>query len=142
MKVAQHKPQVQLDQRAWAVPRPLCTHAKLEVALALRFAMLVANQNGQRRVEFESDCLQVVRELNSVNEEVIRCTVIAHLKKLILNFDECCFAYTRRANNFVSHSLAKKALQLECSAEWKDCFPGWLHELAHADCKGSCPSVT
>nr|XP_027125983.1 uncharacterized protein LOC113742348 [Coffea arabica] len=84
----------------------------------------------------------VVRELNSANEEVIRCTVIADLKKLILNFDECCFAYTRRANNFVSHSLAKKALQLECSAEWKDSFAGWLLELAHADCKDSCLSVT
>ena len=80
--------------------------------------------------------------LNNFLHSLIKYSLIADLKKLILNFDECCFAYTRRANNFVSHSLAKKALQLECSAEWKDCFPGWLHELAHADCKGSCPSVT
>ncbi|XP_071933645.1 uncharacterized protein [Coffea arabica] len=124
---------------AWAVPSTSCSNAKVEEAKALRLAMLVAKQNGWRRVEFESDCLQVINDINSTNDEAVRCTVISDIRKLKYRFDECCFAFTKRENNSVSHTLARKALQMECPAEWKECFPGWLLELAHADCKGSCP---
>ncbi|XP_027118809.1 uncharacterized protein [Coffea arabica] len=108
---------------AWAVPNTSCSNPKLEEAIALRIAMLVAKQQGWRRMEFEIDCMQVVNGINREEDDVIISTVASNIRKLKSNFGECCFTFIRRINNFVSHTLAKMAINLKGSAEWKDDFP-------------------
>ena len=48
-------------------------------------------------------------------------------------FDKCCFSFTRRSNNYVSHYLAKFVINQIDVAEWKFNFPAWLLELVQAD---------
>ena len=91
---------------AWVVPNSSCSNPKLEEAMVLRAAMLVAKQQGWRSVESETDCLQVVNGINREEDDVIRSVVVFDIRKLKSNFDECCFTFTRRVNNFVSHKLA------------------------------------
>ncbi|XP_071928203.1 uncharacterized protein [Coffea arabica] len=91
---------------AWAVPNSSYSNPKLEEAMVLRAAMLVAKQQGWRSVESETDCLQVVNGINREEDDVIRSVVVFDIRKLKSNFDECCFTFTRRVNNFVSHKLA------------------------------------
>ncbi|XP_027090288.1 uncharacterized protein [Coffea arabica] len=124
---------------AWAVPNTSCSNPKLEEALALRAAMLVAKSQGWRRVEFESDCKQVIDGINTEEDDAAIATVLSDIKKLKSSFYECCFSFTRRINNSVSHCLANFAIKLKETAEWKSDFPAWLLELVQADCKGSCP---
>nr|XP_027120699.1 uncharacterized protein LOC113737717 [Coffea arabica] len=125
---------------AWAVPSSTCSNPKQEESMALRMALRMAQLKGWKKVVCEVDCLQVVDELNREDNDRIGSVVIEDIRVLKKNFDECCFTFTRRVNNFVSHTLAKLAICLEDLAEWKDNFPAWLHELAQSDCRGSCPS--
>nr|XP_027101192.1 uncharacterized protein LOC113720678 [Coffea arabica]XP_027115614.1 uncharacterized protein LOC113733445 [Coffea arabica] len=123
---------------AWAVPGSSCSTPKMEEALALRAAMLVAKQQGWRRVEFESDCKYVIDRINSEEDDVEIATVLSDIKRLKLSFYECCFSFTRRESNSVSHHIAKFAINLEKTAEWKFDFPAWLLDLVQADCRSSC----
>ena len=41
---------------SWACPTTSCAEAKVEEALAIREAMVLARREGWRKVEFESDC--------------------------------------------------------------------------------------
>ncbi|CDP14369.1 unnamed protein product [Coffea canephora] len=123
---------------AWAVPDTCCSSAKQEEALALRSAMLMAKQQGWRRVVFESDCKQLIDSINSGDGDSDIATILLDIVSLKSNFYKCCFSFTRRMNNSVSHSLAKLALSLDGPAEWKVVFPAWLLELLQADCRGSC----
>ncbi|XP_027102683.1 uncharacterized protein [Coffea arabica] len=106
--------------------------------MALRLATKLAKQQGWKKVVFEVDCLQIVEELNREGTERIESVVIEDIRSTQEFFDECCFTFTRRVNNFVSHTLAKLAISLEFSAEWKEAFPAWLHDLVQMECKGSC----
>ncbi|XP_071912962.1 uncharacterized protein [Coffea arabica] len=123
----------------WAVPGVSCSNPKVEEALALRAAMLVAKCQGWRRVEFETNCKQVIDRINSGENDVEIATVLSDIEKLKLSFYECCFSFTRRKSNSVSHQVAKFATNLKETAEWKSDFPVWLLELVQADCRGSCP---
>ena len=55
----------------WAVPNSSCSNPKLEEAMALRAAMLVAKHQDWRRVEFETDCKQVIDGINREEDDVI-----------------------------------------------------------------------
>ena len=92
-------------------------------------------------MEFQTDCMQVVNGISREKDDVIISTVASDIRKLKSNFDECCFTFTGRVNNFVSHKLAKMAINLKESAKRTDDFLVWLLELAQADCKGSCSSL-
>ena len=123
---------------AWAVPNTSCSSAKQEEALALRSAMLMAKQQGWRRVVFESDCKQLIDSINKGDGDTVIATILLDIVSLKSNFYDSCFSFTRRMNNSVSHSLAKLTLSLDGPAEWKFVFPAWLLELLQADCRGSC----
>ena len=123
---------------AWAVPGMSCSTPKMEEALALRSAMLVAKQQGWRRVEFESDCKNVIDRVTNGGDDVEIAAVLSDINSLKLSFYECCFSFTRRISNSVSHHLAKFAINLKETAEWKSDFPAWLLELVQADNRGSC----
>ena len=124
---------------AWAVPSSSASNPKQEESMALKLAMKLAKQQVWKKVVFEVDCLQVVEELNREGTERIESVVFEDIRSTREFFDECCFTFTRRVNNFVSHTLAKLAISLEFSAEWKEVFPAWLHDLVQMECKGSCP---
>ena len=85
--------------------------------MALGTAMLLAKQQGWSRVEFETDCIQVVNGISREEDDVIISTVVSDIRKLKSNFDKCCFTFTSRVNNSVSHNLAKMAINLKVSAE-------------------------
>ncbi|XP_071926256.1 uncharacterized protein [Coffea arabica] len=123
---------------AWAVPNTCCSSAKQEEALALRAAMLMAKQQGWKRVVFESDCKHLIDSINRGDGDSEIATILLDIDSLKSNFYKCCFSFTRRMNNSVSHSLAKLALKMDDTAEWKVIFPAWLLELLQADCRGSC----
>ncbi|XP_071901202.1 uncharacterized protein [Coffea arabica] len=126
--------------KAWAIPNRSCSNPKLEESMALRAAMLLAKQQGWKKVVFESDCLQMVEEINKEQLYEIGSVVLDDIRELRTNFYECCFTFTRRVNNFVSHRLAKLAISSKTLTEWKDIFPDWLPALVQADIEGSCPS--
>ncbi|XP_027090154.1 uncharacterized protein [Coffea arabica] len=126
--------------KAWAIPNLSCSSPKLEESMALRAAMLLAKQQGWTKVIFESDCLQLVEEINKEQTTEIGSVVLDDIRELRTKFYECCFTFTRRVDNSVSHKLAKLAISLKVQTEWKDVFPYWLPALAQADIEGSCPS--
>ena len=95
---------------------------------------MVGKIEGWIRVEFEVDCSQVVKAVCSEEEDVVIATIVHDIRILRLKFDECCFTFTNRVNNFVSHKLAKVAITLEQNTEWKENFPVWLLEHAQVDC--------
>ncbi|XP_071918891.1 uncharacterized protein [Coffea arabica] len=108
---------------AWAVPSSSCLNPKQKESMALRMAMRMAKLQGWKKVVFEVDCLQVVEELNREGKDRIGSVMIENIRSLRKNFDECCFTFTRRVNNYVSHTLAKMAVSLENLAECKVDFP-------------------
>nr|XP_027120691.1 uncharacterized protein LOC113737705 [Coffea arabica] len=118
---------------AWACPTTKCAEAQVEEALAIREAMVVAKRKGWRMVEFESDCKVVVDKINAHEEEISIATILLDIWRLKTEFSKCCFSFTRRSNNSVSHHIAKYAIDLIDVAEWKCDFPAWLLELAQAD---------
>ncbi|XP_027091956.1 uncharacterized protein [Coffea arabica] len=110
----------------------------MEEALALRAAMLVAKRQGWRGVKFETDCKQVIDRINSGENDIDIATVLSDIERLKSSSYECCFSFTRRRSNSVSHQVAKFATNLEETAEWKSDFLVWLLELVQADYRGSC----
>lgn len=70
-------------------------------------------QQGWKRVKFETDCKQVIDGINREDDDVVISTVASDIKKLKLNFDECCFSFTRTINNSVSHIIANFAINLK-----------------------------
>ena len=118
---------------AWARPTEGCAEVQVEEALAIREAMVLAKQMGWRNAELESDCKHVVDKINAREEEVSIAIIQLDIWRMMKEFDQCCFSYTRRSNNYVSHYLAKFAITLIDVAEWKFSFPAWLLELAQAD---------
>ncbi|XP_071906135.1 uncharacterized protein [Coffea arabica] len=101
----------------WAVLGTNYSTPKMDEALALRAAMMMAKQQGWRRVEFESDCKHVIDTVNSGEDDVDIATVLSDIKRLKLNFYECCFSFTRRISNSVSHHIAKFAINLKETAK-------------------------
>ncbi|XP_071933205.1 uncharacterized protein [Coffea arabica] len=101
--------------------------------MTIRKAMVIARQMGWKRVVFESDCKQVVDMLNKNMGKANLATILLDIRNLEGDFDECCFSFTRRGNNFVSHHVANFATSLIDIAEWKCDFPVWLLDLVHAD---------
>ena len=91
--------------------------------MALRTARLVAKQLGWRIVKFQTDCMQVVNRISREEDDVIISTVASDIRKLKYNVDECCFTITGRVKRFVSHKLAKMAINLKEFVKWKDDFP-------------------
>ena len=119
--------------RSWACPATNCAEAQVEEALAIREAMVVAKRKGWRMVEFEANCKMVVDKINAQEEEISIATILVDIWRLKTEFYKYCFSFTRRSNNFVSHHIAKYAIDLIEVAEWKCDFPTWLLELAQAD---------
>ncbi|XP_071939482.1 uncharacterized protein [Coffea arabica] len=118
----------------WAIPTTSCSSAQQEEAMAIRRSkMVIARQMGWRNAVFESDCKQVVDKLNTNEEEASIATILLDIRKLKEDFDECCFSFTKRRNNSVSHHVAKFAISLIDIAQWKYDFPIWLLELVQAD---------
>ena len=95
---------------ARAVPNTSCSNAKQEEALTLRAAMLMAKQQGWRRVVLESDCKQLIDKINGGEGDSTIATVLSNIVSLKSNFYECCFSFTRRMNNSVSHYFTKLTL--------------------------------
>ena len=54
---------------------------KLEEAMALRTAMLVAKHQGWRTMEFETDCKHVIDGINREKEDVAIAIVVSDIKK-------------------------------------------------------------
>ena len=97
---------------SWARPAEGCAEAQVEEALALREAMVIAKRMGWRKVELETDCKLVVDKINAMEEEASIAIIQLGIWRLTKDFDKCCFSYTRRSNNSVSHHLAKFAIKL------------------------------
>lgn len=127
---------------AWAVPRKICSEAAMKEALAVREAMIMAERKGWKMVEFESDCKSNIDNLlNEEGMQLADTAVLSDIRKLKYKFDKCCFSFTKRENNYVSHRLAKFAVKCLVNVEWKVKFPCWLLESARADSEGQLPNV-
>ena len=61
------------------------------------------------------DCKQVVKTICREEDDTIIATVVYDIRELKSKFDECCFTFTNRVNNSVSHNLAKMAINLKVS---------------------------
>ena len=120
---------------AWAVPNFSCASPKVEEAKALRPKRGHDSCTTARLAKGGSQAVC------SEEEVVVIATIARDIRILRLKFDECCFAFTNRVNNFVSHKLAKVAITLEHKTEWKENFPVWLLEQVQADCEGVCPPI-
>ena len=86
-------------------------------------------------MEFETDCKVMVDKLGEETAvDAQLCTIIKDsIKQLSLAFDKCCFSFTKRENNHVSHSLAKFTVNLKFETVWKTDFPAWLTDAVQAD---------
>ncbi|XP_027072007.1 uncharacterized protein [Coffea arabica] len=103
--------------RSWACPTTSCANAKVEEALVIKEAMGLPRREGWRKVEFESDCKLVVDKINAYEEDSTIAIILADIWSLRTKFDKCCFSFTRRSNNSISHQLAKFVIDLIDIAE-------------------------
>ena len=109
---------------SWACLTKICREAKVEEALALITAMVRARREGWKNEEFETDCKGVIDKLEEDAEDDPQIsTITKDIKRLKLSLDKCHFSFTKRENNYVSHRLAKFAVNLNFETVWKTDSP-------------------
>jgi len=91
-----------------------CLHVRMEVAvseaLAVRKGLWLARQFGIERLQFQSDCLELVQAISSRSHTHSTLAVIVDdILHLAQSFVLCDFVHIRRTANVVAHGLAKRA---------------------------------
>ncbi|KNA15390.1 hypothetical protein SOVF_098710 [Spinacia oleracea] len=94
-------------------------------AEAVRFAVAYAYDAGYRSVIVESDCLPLVKLLNTqVKERSSTQVVVEDILAKTRNFNLVSFVYARRECNSVAHSIAKLSLSFNEVKVWlEECPP-------------------
>ncbi|XP_071939998.1 uncharacterized protein [Coffea arabica] len=101
-----------------------------EEALAIRNAMLMAEQVGWTKIKIHSDSKSVLDQIHRGNEyDVNIATILEDVQDLTTHFERYSFVFIPRTENEISHALAKFAVQLVDDIEWEQDFPVWLMDL-------------
>jgi hypothetical protein len=85
-------------------------------ALALRRAVLLAQEEGFDQVIFASDCLSLVQRLNSSRMDRSSAGILVHgIKTMTNSFTSISFIHVKRNLNEAAHILAKSCLSVSSS---------------------------
>ncbi|KAH7840001.1 hypothetical protein Vadar_011188 [Vaccinium darrowii] len=105
--------------------------------LALRVGVLLAKDQGIRRVVFEGDAKGLIDMLNGkpAGCEDIQLLVMDILQLCSSFFDDFSFVFVGRVCNVVAHELAKKGCSLGSCSTWLVIPPLWLWDLV---CREKC----
>ncbi|KAH7845104.1 hypothetical protein Vadar_021447 [Vaccinium darrowii] len=100
-------------------------------SLALRASVLLAKENGIRKVIFEGDAKGLIDVLNgnAAGREEIQLLVWDILQLCNSSFDEFSFVYVGRKGNGVAHELARKGCSLGNCSNLVAIPPIWLWDL-------------
>ena len=92
----------------------LASEPKVTEALAMWFGLQLAWDTWFHRVEIKSDCLDLVKALeSSCNESAYFSMVVEDCKHLCELFTFCSFSHVCRVDNKVAHCLAKHPVEVE-----------------------------
>lgn len=120
--------------RAWAVVETKKGEACMEEALAIRTAMQMGKEAGWKKVEFQSDCKQLIDKITAADlKDSSMSTVLEDIWQMREVFEQCTFSFVYRTGNDLCHRLAKFAIKLVNDVKWEHDFPVWLKELALKD---------
>ncbi|XP_056686944.1 uncharacterized protein [Spinacia oleracea] len=76
---------------------------------------------GYRKVEFETDCSNLVELLNGRKKErSVTQMVVKDILELVKLFEACTFNFAKRQCNKVAHAMAKASLLFEDVLVWMD----------------------
>ncbi|KAH7842800.1 hypothetical protein Vadar_009395 [Vaccinium darrowii] len=105
--------------------------------LALRVGVLLAKDQGIRRVVFEGDAKGLIDMLNGkpAGCEDIQLLVMDILQLCSSFFDAFSFVFVGRVCNVVAHELARKGCSLGSCSTWLVIPPLWLWDLV---CREKC----
>ncbi|XP_071940291.1 uncharacterized protein [Coffea arabica] len=116
---------------AWVGAEQNCSDPIVEEASAIRRALVKAKLKGWNRIEIQCDCKVVVDKIMEENNQDARIgTIVEDIMNMKEDFCTCSFSFREREGNYVSHELAKFALNLVTDIQWKDSVPAWLTSLA------------
>ena len=108
--------------------------AVTEEMLAIRGALEMAKVAGWINIEIQSNCKNVVSQINTGNVQECRLqTILEDIEDLKKSFDYCIFSFVSRTANGCSHSWAQSAVKSIRSIEWEGSFPTWLSNLVRKD---------
>ena len=115
---------------AWAVAREgLFTPVAADLE-AIRCALILAQQQGWRRIEMKVDVKAMVCCLQKQKSPTLETLTIAEdiyiLEKI---FEDCRFDYEHRKYNRKCASLASFALEHKASYGWSSSFLDWLSNI-------------
>jgi hypothetical protein len=85
---------------------------ELAEAVACRFALCLARDEGHSKVIMASDCLSLIQRINSTAKDLSNVgTVVADIKKIAASFLVCSFTHVKRQFNVPAHILARSCEQ-------------------------------
>ncbi|XP_042974894.1 uncharacterized protein LOC122306534 [Carya illinoinensis] len=112
-----------------AVPNP-----EIIEATAMLRGLQFGLQWGTSKVLMETDCLFLVKALNSHSENLTEFAyVLAEIKRLMLYFQEISFVHVSRQGNNVAHCLAKYARNVDDVITWWDECPSFVSQAVWLD---------
>jgi hypothetical protein len=96
---------------------------ELAEAIAIRFALSWACEEGMDNLIVASDCLSVVQCLSSSERDRSAYGVaIQDIRVLVANFNKCSISCVSRVQNYVAHHLAR-SLERACKSVWRGVPP-------------------
>ncbi|KAF5477697.1 hypothetical protein F2P56_004314 [Juglans regia] len=108
-------------------------------SVALWFAVELCCELGFNRVTFEGDAQAVVKDVNSMEEDLsCRGHIIEDIKAIMLGRRDWTVQFIGRKGNEVAHLLAKYALNIDFDKRWIDECPDFifLQVCKDIDCSG------
>ncbi|XP_057425675.1 uncharacterized protein LOC130719041 [Lotus japonicus] len=109
-------------------------------ALCLRWAMLLSSELGFRRVQIETDSLQLFHAWNRGVGRSLLFSVVQDCKGLLNLFDYVALSFIRRQGNTCADFMARNASTLS-DVVWIEEGPPGLYGLLQADILASMPAM-
>ncbi|XP_074293866.1 uncharacterized protein LOC141621046 [Silene latifolia] len=107
---------------------------KTAEALAIYHGVQEARRRGEKEVIIESDCLNVVEELNARKQGRSSIHLIYNdILSICNSFESCLVVFVSRKLNSVAHALAHHSPWLLGRREWTIDVPPYIRALAECD---------
>lgn len=120
--------------QTWAVSLDYMVHPVMAELEATRVALIVAQQNGWRRVEIQGEIKAIATCLQARQSPILEAAMIADdLFLLALMFETCTFSFVHKSFNRCSTYLARMAQTRKLLFSWKHTFPLWMQVCATED---------
>lgn len=95
--------------------------ALMAEGLAVREALLHAKQIGINKIWLRSDCLSLVKAINSVSTPMNLYGILSDIESLSASFNFCCISFVQREENGPADKLSKACL-LHSVSTWAHVF--------------------